>query len=64
MIEAREQMFGGQMPFAMRSCEKAVVQPVSGTYNQILEKWEGLEAMAPTLTLTAAPGGSDNDADY
>lgn len=64
MIEYKEHIFGSQLPFAMRSCEKASALPIAGAYNPILEKWEGLGAMAPTLTLTRRPDGNDNDADW
>lgn len=64
MLENKEYVFGGRLPFAMRSCEKATILSITGVYKQISEKWEGLEAMAPTLTLTATSGGSDNDGDW
>lgn len=60
-----EFMRQGVVPFALASCERFNVHPVSGHYNEQMQIWEGDKDItaALTLTLTATPGDQDQDHD-
>lgn len=57
-------LYEGKVPFALASCEKFKVQPVTGRYDEVKQVWQGhKDVAAATLTLTATPGDNDNDRD-
>lgn len=55
---------GGEMPFALRACQRLSVYPVSGTYDSTSQTWRGAELRyAATRTVTATSLGQDQDLD-
>lgn len=64
MVEQVEFLAKGAIPFALAACEKFTPYQVKGSYDEVNQVWTGSDRMwGLTLTLTAVPGGSDNDGD-
>lgn len=62
MVENVEFLREGAVPFAMRTCEKLPVYPVTGYYDSKSRTWVG-DICAATLTVTASSVGQDADLD-